>query len=251
MVRVLGMPRLRNSFRATSLAMRLPCHRLPIESEQGFFFMAKNKKAELIDVTYRFLKKKSPDDITIRMVGSAAGCTSTTIYRHFENLDELVAVAATRFLEDYIFDLGDLLGRDGDSLETIVDMWRIFADHAFANAEIFELLFFGRYREALGDAIIEYYHMFPEKWQGLNGVYATVLFGNNLMERNRIMMHRAATDGYFPLRTSDALSDLQCYAFHGVLMKYKANYRDPAIAKEGAAEFMKLLKFLIDSVRLK
>ena len=210
-----------------------------------------NKKSELIEVTYELLKVYSPEDITIRMIGSAAGCTSTTIYRHFENLDHLITVASVRLLESYIIEVGGILNAESSPLDALRAMWQSFSVQAFKNVETFEMLFFGRLQKYLNDAIVEYYQMFPSKWWSINGIFTTVFFSNSVEERNLIIVRRAAADGYLSVKDAALLSDLQVSMFHGELLKYRKTYRNPEVAAQGAREFMEMYDYLIDAVRLK
>lgn len=213
--------------------------------------MARNKKYELIVKTYELLKTQSPDDLTIRRIAEEAGCTSTVIYRHFENLDHLILLASVRFLEDYIDGLSNLLGRDSDPLTMLREMWVVFGVQAFAHVEVFEMLFWGRYTNQLSDAIIQYYQLFPEKWRSTNGVEATIFFSGNIEERNLIAVNRAAAEGYLPLKNIRLFSDIQCHLFHSIMLKYKDEYHSPGKAEKGLQEFMRAYDFLIDAYRLK
>ena len=56
--------------------------------------MAENKKKELIQKTYEILKDVGPEDTKIRTIASKANCTSTVIYRHFNDLDHLLLFAS-------------------------------------------------------------------------------------------------------------------------------------------------------------
>lgn len=213
--------------------------------------MSGSKKTELILKTYELLKTTSPDNIKIRTIASACDCTSTVIYRHFEGLDHLIRFAAVRFLENYVIDIQKIVNGNSDPLEMLIRMWETFAQYAFENIEIFELFFWGRFKERLGDTIFEYYQFFPEEWKNLDGLFTSVFFNNDLKERNYIVLHRAAVAGYFDHKTDRMLSDISCDLFHGLMLDYKDCYREPDKAKEGAVYYMQMLMALIDKFRIK
>ena len=54
------------------------------------------------------------------------------------------------------------MNESSDPLDMLISMWDSFAQNAFANVEVFELLFWGKYKERLGDVIFEYYQLFPD-----------------------------------------------------------------------------------------
>lgn len=213
--------------------------------------MAANKKTELIMKTYEMLQTVSPSDIKIRNVAQACNCTTPVIYKYFENLDHLVRFASVRFLEDYIIDLEKSVNEKSDPLDMLISMWESFARYAFENVEVFELLFWGKYRERLGDTIFEYYQLFPDKLKNLDGLFTSVFFNNDLKERNYIIVHRCAVTGYFSHKEEKIFSDICCDLFHGLLMEYKECYRDLEKAEEGAERYMELLDSLITHYKIK
>lgn len=210
-----------------------------------------SKKNELIVTTYEMLKMDNPENLTIRAIATACNCTSTVIYKHFDDLDHLIRFASVRFLENYIIDIQRITNANYDALDMLVTMWEVFAKYAFQNVEVFEGLFWGKYKEHLGDTIFEYYQLFPDGWKNLDGLFTTVFFNNDLRERNHIMVHRAAVTGYFSLDESRLLSDMECSLFHGLLMEYQDQYRLPGKAQEGADYFMKALHSLHEHYKIK
>lgn len=213
--------------------------------------MINKKKLDLIFAVHEMLKTTSPELIKIRDVAAAANCNSAIIYRHFDNLDHLILIASIKFLEDYLFDLQDVTRNNTDPLEVEITTWRIFAKYAFMHIEVFDLLFWGKYKENLGDSIYEYYKMFPEQWQHLNGLYTIVFFNNDLQERNRVILDQAANAGYFKPSDVPLLANLQCCFLHGMMMDYKNTYRQPGVPEKAAALFMETLLSLQKRYRLK
>lgn len=210
-----------------------------------------SKKNELIIKTYELLKTTSPDDLTIRSIATACNCTSTVIYKHFDDLDHLIRFASVRFLENYIIEIQKISNENLNALDMLVTMWKVFAKYAFENIEVFEELFWGKYKENLGDTIFEYYQVFPDEWKDLDGLFTSVFFNNDLKERNHIMVHRAAVTGYFSLNESRMLSDMECSLFHGLLLEYRDKYRIPGKASEGATYFMEILLSMHEHYRIK
>lgn len=213
--------------------------------------MSSNKKNELILQTYEMLKTTSPEDIKIRSIAAACNCTSTVIYKHFDDLDHLLRFSSVRFLENYIIDIQKDINEASDSLEMLISMWRTFSHYAFENLEVFELLFWGRFKERLGDTIYEYYQLFPDEWKNMDGLFTSVFFNNDLKERNYMILHRATVNGYFAHANDRLLNDIMCDLFHGLLLEYKEKFRTPGEAEKGAARYMEMLMSLIDHYRLK
>lgn len=213
--------------------------------------MAKGKKFELVKVTYEMLKTVSPDKITIRDIADAAGCNSAVIYRHFDNLEHLLMIASVRFLEDYMLGFQEVTSRPLDPIEMEITMWKVFADCAFSNVDVFLLMFWGTYKEKLSDVIYEYYRMFPENWKDLNGLYTVVFFSNDLKERNTTILARAASAGYLNAEDVPLLSNLQCDFMHGMLMEYKTTYREDGVSEKASKIFIDTLISVQSHYRLR
>lgn len=213
--------------------------------------MARNLKKELVQITYQILKTESADNIKIRRIAADAGCTSTVIYKHFQDLDHLMSFASIRFLKAYIQDFIVISAEDINALDMNLKMWECFAGYAFKDAYVFELLFWGKYKERLGDMIYEYYLLFKDEMEGFDGLSASIQFNNDMKDREYIMQRRAAATGYLNFDDIAVLSDLVSCMFHGMLLEYIGKGHDEEIMKQGVRRFMTALNALMDRYRLK
>lgn len=213
--------------------------------------MAANKKTELIQKTYELLKETGPDDLKIRDIAKACNCTPTAVYKHFTDLDDLIRFGCVYFLEDYIQETMKIVNENMDPLEMLIIMWDEFSKCAFRNVEVYLHLFWGKYRSQLGDTIFDYYHLFPNQWQALGGLFTSTFFNSEIKERNYTIVRRAAAVGYFHHSEVKLISDMQCYLIHGILMDYRESYRQPGKAEEGQKLFMEALRSQIRHYSLK
>ena len=213
--------------------------------------MASNTKAELVEKTYELLKTLPPSEIKIRMVADACSCSNATVYRHFKDLDDLVCFASVRYLEDYINKIQKMLSELQDPMDFLVTSWKVFAEIAFRNIDVYLEMFWGRYKDRLGDAIFDYYQEFTKKWNNMDGLAASIFFNNDMDQRNYILVRRASAMGYFAYQDVQIISDLQCYLIHGSLAAYQSCYRQPGKAEEGIAHFSQRLDSLCSHYRIK
>lgn len=213
--------------------------------------MAGNLKKELIQKTYQILVAEGFDNIKIRRIAADIGCTSTVVYKHFDNLDHLISFASIRILQDYIQDFIAIRTEDINALDMNLKLWECFAGYAFRNAYVFELLFWGRYKEQLGDMIYEYYLLFKDEMTGFDGLSASVLFNNDLKDREYIMLRRSAATGYLSFDDIEMLSDLVSCMFHGMLLEYIGKCKDQEVTSQGVQRFIKMLSALMGKYRLK
>jgi AcrR family transcriptional regulator len=213
--------------------------------------MAASKKIELIQKTYELLKDTAPDDLKIRDIAKACSCTPTVVYKHFEDLDDLIRFGCVHFLEDYIRETMKIVNENMDPLEMLIIMWDEFSKCAFKNVDVYLHLFWGRYRSQLGDTIFDYYHLFPDHWQVMGGLFTSTFFNSEIKERNYTIVRRASAVGYFHHTETKLISDMQCYLMHGILMDYRDSYRQPGKAEEGQKLFMQTLRSQIQHYCIK
>ena len=211
--------------------------------------MGRSKKADLIKTASKLLEEASPQDLSIRAIASAAGCTTGAVYRHFDSVDHLILVASVKFLENYIADLNDLLLKDDEPLLQHIEMWRSFGKQAFAHVDAFEMMFWNVSEDALNDAIFTYYQEFPESWRKLSGFQVMVFFSSSIQERNILTLNRCMSEYKLSSSVVEMVSDMEIWSFHGLLMEYRNCYREPGRAEEGLNRYMEMLDYLIGLIR--
>lgn len=207
--------------------------------------VGRSKKADLVRAAYTLLAESKPQDLSIRAIAAAAGCTTGAVYRHFESVDHLLTVASVKFLEDYIVDLNDILANDEDPLGQHIEMWRSFGRQAFANVDVFDMMFWGVSEEVLSDAIFSYYQEFPDSWRKLSGFQVMVFFSSSLRERNLLTLNRCMAEHDLNQRTIEMINDMEICCFRGLMMEYRDCYREPGKSEEALARYMEMLDFMI------
>lgn len=215
--------------------------------------MSLEKKRLFVETTYNILNEEGPEGIKIRRLAKELGCTSTVIYRYFDNLDHLIALASIRFLDEYITDFRNLVSDPEiltDPYALNLRMWDCLGHHAFKNIPIYENLFFGQYQHSLGEVIFEYYQLFlDDSKQDFDGYSVSILFNDDLFQRDYVLLRRAASMGTITIQEAESLSQMETYIFHGILLKYKPDYKLPDTPAKATAEFHKLLYELADKYR--
>ena len=59
-------------------------------------------KKRFILSTYHKLLVQDSSEISVRKLAEENGCSIAALYKHFESLDYLIAVASIRFLDEYM-----------------------------------------------------------------------------------------------------------------------------------------------------
>lgn len=210
--------------------------------------VGRSKKADLIKAAYELIAEHDPQDVSIRTIAAAAGCTTGAVYRHFDSVDHLLLVACVKFLEDYMVDLNELLTQNEDPLFQHVEMWRSFGRQALAHVDAFELMFWRANEDALNDAIFTYYQEFPESWRKLSGFQVMLFFSSNIKERNLLTLNRCMAPYKLSQATIDVINELEICSFHGLMMEYRDCYRERGKAEEGLERYMDMLDYMLSTI---
>lgn len=186
-----------------------------------------DRKKKYIRITGEILEKEGLQGVNIRRIAKAAGCTSAVLYKHFDNLEHLIILASIRFLEPYVREFQRTTKRtDITSIQMDLYLWKVFIYEAFRNRQYYELMFFSQDRDMLEDYIYEYYSLFPEMEKDFDGFSASIIFSNNLVEREYIRLRRAAHEGLITQNNARYLSRLTTAVFNGIFIQYDFSEND-------------------------
>ena len=180
-----------------------------------------DRKIKYVQIASEIIEKEGIDGVTIRKVAAKAGCTSAVLYKHFENKEHLIMLASVRFLEPYILEFMKQTAReDITSIQMDLLLWKSFIREAFRNKPYYELMFFSEQKDMLEECVYEYYQMFPEVQRRFDGFSASIIFSNNLSERELIRLRRAANAGFITMENAALLARLAVAVFNGIFTQY-------------------------------
>ena len=199
-------------------------------------------KRKYIEAAYELLVRDGLEGVSIRKVAEEVGCSSAALYRHFPDIDKLIAVASIRFLRDYIEDARVLSKVDLNPLELNLQLWECLAYYSFRNADVFEFMFFadptGRlYNEAVSD----YFEQYPEDLMGLKDFMFDMFMYATIDERDRVLLERAADEGMISPEGAEYLCKVDSYLFRGILAGLRCRELDEEEFRAATHEFMQLI----------
>lgn len=207
--------------------------------------LTQSKRADLIKAAAALLAESKPQDLSVRSIAAAAGCTTGAVYRQFNSAEHLIQIACVKFLEDYMADLNEILLADDEPLKQHIAMWRTFGQQAFANVDVFELMFWDMDEDTLNDAIFAYYQEFPESWRKLSGFQVMVFFSSNIRERNFLTLKRCMAKYKLSEEEVGIINDLELNSFRGLLREYRDCYREAGRPEEALERYMKMLDYIL------
>ena len=157
--------------------------------------MAEAKK-KYIEAAYELIERDGLAGASTRKIAEEVGCTSPALYRHFPDIDKLIAVASIRFLRDYIEDARQLSQVDLNPLELNLQLWECLAFYSFQRADLFEKLFYGDPSGRLySEAVSEYFTQYPEDLIGLKAFIFDLFMNSTIAERDLILLEQAEEKG--------------------------------------------------------
>lgn len=199
-------------------------------------------KRKYIEAAYNLLARDGLEGVSIRKVADEIGCSSTALYRHFPDVDKLIAVASVRFLRDYISNARILSKVDLNPMELNLQLWECLAYYSFRDADVFENMFFS---DASGkmysEALAEYFSVYPEDLDGLRDFMLDMVRNATIVERDSILLGRAVEMGMLSEKSADYLCRLDSYLYRGMLTSLSGCKPSDREFRESTLEFMQLM----------
>lgn len=136
-----------------------------------------------IEATQELIDTEGLENISIRKIADKAGFHNSTIYRYFNDADQLILLASLKHFAAYSKALSELSTKNLRSSETFFYIWEFFADTVFQKPHIFYNFFFGKHSDDLSIIIKQYYEIFPEEKSDYSKEIEDMYYGNNIYER--------------------------------------------------------------------
>ena len=199
-------------------------------------------KQKYIEAAYELLERDGLKGVSIRKVAEQVGCSSTALYRHFPDIDKLVAVASIRFLRDYIEDARVLSQVDLNPLELNLQLWECLAFYSFRNADLFENLFYGDPTGRLySEAVTEYFTNYPDDLMGLKDFMFDLFMTASIADRDLILLERAEEMGMLTADSAAYLCKIDGYLYRGMLASLRGGEFDEEEYRKKTREFIQLM----------
>lgn len=172
-------------------------------------------RKDYIVKAWEIIAKEGYEAVSIRRLSKELGCSTTTMYRHFKNLDELLFFTHLSSLNTYIANI--IIA--APSWKTAWDMhfgiWELYSDQAFRNPEAFDLIFYQNYDKDVDASLKEYYEMFPEDLLNVPPVIKRMLQIPGFYERDYSMLQNLIDLGELSEATAKKINHIECNLYLG------------------------------------
>lgn len=187
-----------------------------LEKNGSGYFKGLSRR-DYIQKTHELIKNEGAKALSIRRIAQELGCSSASLYRHFESRDELLYYAELRTLKSYIARLNKAEKSWHNIWDIYVGVWDCYSREAFANPEAYDLLFFYYTNEKLEESIREYYHMFPEDIRDSNSFFSEMLHTSDFMGRDFEMCKKCVNANAISYENACRLNRMACMLYKGYL----------------------------------
>lgn len=182
--------------------------------KENSYFKDLNRR-DYVALASKIIKEEGVKAISIRRLAKDLGCSSASMYRYFKNLDELLFYAQLDALNDYILDLSRREKDWKDIWDAHFGIWESYAHAAFKNPQAFEAIFYQNLNKDLGEALKEYYDMFPETIVRVSPMIKEMLEVPSYYERDFYMCSQLMKEGEITYEHGVRLNHVICTLFLG------------------------------------
>lgn len=178
------------------------------------YFKDLNRK-DYVALASKIIKEEGVKAISIRRLANDLGCSSASMYRYFKNMDELLFYAQLDALNEYILDLSRREKDWKNIWDAHFGIWESYAGAAFRNPKAFEVIFYQNLNKDLGEALKEYYDMFPETIVRVSPMIKKMLEVPSYYERDFYMCSQLIKEGEITYEHALRLNHVICTLFLG------------------------------------
>lgn len=202
-------------------------------------------KKQLIEYVYAELLSNPVSSLKIRDLAKKSGCAPSSIYQHFSSLDELIAVASIKFLDEYTFAYSKMLNESKDLIDSYLQGWELFCKFAFGRPDIFYRLFWDLNTLDLEEAMAKYYAIFPLNPPKVYSIqyYLTFLIGD-IVERDFILLRTMASQHLVTIEDARYVSIVTTSIARNLLADCRN--ADEEKKKETSAKCMELVRYTLN-----
>ncbi len=173
-----------------------------------------------IQKAYEIVYREEKNNVTIRRLGKEIGCNASSLYRCFDDMDELFLYVSLEYLKEYLKEVNELLKQSLSSIELYLRTWECFLQHSFRDPKMFNILFFSKYDVKMNYIIAEYYKIFPEELEGFDDTLKNIFISESLPKRNYKMLYMCVEDGLIKEEDIQFLSDIIIQLYKGYLKDF-------------------------------
>ena len=174
-------------------------------------------RREYIERAYQIIKNEGEKAVSIRRMAKEFECSTTSLYRYFDNVEELIYYAYLIYLDEYLRELSRQEKEWKDIWDTHIGIWEGYSRIAFSHPKAFNIIFFSQTSRKLTNALPEFYEMFPERLTIVSPYLQVFFHSSDLFARDMEMVKRCEEAGVISHENGIRLNRMVCLLYKGYL----------------------------------
>lgn len=201
-----------------------------------------------IEATEKLINEDGIDGLSIRRIAGEAGYNSATLYNYFDDLEHLVLFASVRHLREYVNALRKSIKPDMNALQIYRLVYINFSEFSFQSPDIFNNMFFGRYRDRLKDVLKRYNELFPDEIGDQKMFVKEMLSQGNIYERDLAFMEGLVEEGFVNPGKKEITVQLLVRTHQSFVLDALIEGPDLNV-KQYVEKFMKIFDYIMEGAR--
>lgn len=206
-------------------------------------------KRKYIQASFEIVCQEGRKGVTIRRLAKDLNCNMASLYRCFQDLDELFLYTGLKFVEGYLLDVRRLLDKQIDNLELFFQIWECFINHSLKNPKMYNSIFFGTYSSKLDYATDEYYtRLFPEEMVSFDEETKRILMKGSFQTGDSLIsktLMRCVEDGIIREEDRLYLDTLLLQIYKGYLKDFIDKRRDEEMIEQSKEELLNYFRSIV------
>ena len=174
-------------------------------------------RREYIERAYQIISTEGEAAVSIRRMAREFGCSTTSLYRYFDNVEELIYYAYLIYLDEYLRELSRQEKEWKDIWDMHIGIWEGYSRVAFRHPQAFNVIFFSQTSRKLTNALSEFYEMFPERLTIVSPYLQVFFHSADLFARDMEMVKRCEEAGVISHENGVLMNRMVCMLYKGCL----------------------------------
>ncbi|GAB6099232.1 TetR/AcrR family transcriptional regulator [Halanaerocella petrolearia] len=170
-----------------------------------------------IKATTQIIEEEGIEAVTIRKVADIAGYNSATIYNYFDNSNQLVSLAAVKFINNYIKALPDYIKNADNTLDRFILIWKCFCEYCFKQPKLYYAVFTENIGNQPENLMRNYYSIFPNKVNNHPQELVPMLMEADFAKRCEIAIQPCIDKDYFTEKEAAEINEIIRLIYQGML----------------------------------
>ncbi len=223
-----------------------------VEASATPYFKNLSRKDYIVKA-WEIIAKEGYEAVSIRRLSKELNCSTTTMYRHFKNLDELLFFTHLRSLNTYIANIIITAPGWKNAWDIHFGIWELYCDQAFRNTEAFEIIFYRNYDKDVSASLKEYYEMFPEDLLNVPPMIKHMLKIPGFYERDYYMLQNLVEQGELTESAAKKINHIECNLYLGYFKYIQDTHipeeEIPAIVSKFVGEVKEIIALYLEHER--